>query len=126
MRLAADEAVEVFEAAAAGRPGVERAGRTGLPHRHLVALAELGRGVAVQFQRPGDRRGGVGQDRAIARRSAGDLGDAAHPDGMVVTARQQRLPRRRTQGGGVEPVVLQAARREPLGVGRPARAAEGA
>ena len=56
MRLAADEAVEVLEAAAARRPGVERAGRARLPHRHFMALAELRRGVAVQLQRPGDRR----------------------------------------------------------------------
>src|SRR6186713_3630250 len=41
VRLAADEAVEVLEAAAAARPGVERAHRARLPDRHLVALAEL-------------------------------------------------------------------------------------
>ena len=41
--LAADKAIEVFEATAAGRPGVERPYRARLPHRHLVALAELRR-----------------------------------------------------------------------------------
>ena len=41
VRLAADEAVEVFEAAAARGPGVERPDRARLPHRHFVALAEL-------------------------------------------------------------------------------------
>ena len=50
------------EAAAAGRPGVERSHRAGLPHRHLMALAELGGVVAVELQRAGDRRHGVGQD----------------------------------------------------------------
>ena len=50
VRLAAEEAVEVLEAAAAGRPGVEGAHRARLPGRHLVALAELRGGVAVQAQ----------------------------------------------------------------------------
>ena len=68
VRLAADEAVEILEAAAAGGPGVERTRRAGLPHRHLVALAELRRGVAVQLERPGQRRRGVGQHRAVAGR----------------------------------------------------------
>ncbi len=49
--LAADETVEVLEAAAAGRPCRERPGRAGLPDRNLVALAELGRGVSVELQR---------------------------------------------------------------------------
>ena len=49
--LAADEAVEVFEPAAAGRPLVERAHRARLPDRHLVALAELRRRVAVELER---------------------------------------------------------------------------
>ena len=56
VRLAADEAVEVLEAAAAGRPGVEGPRRAGLPHRHLVALAELRRGIAIQLQRLRQRR----------------------------------------------------------------------
>ena len=41
--FAADEAVEVLEAAAAGRPLIERAHRARLPHGHFVALAELRR-----------------------------------------------------------------------------------
>jgi hypothetical protein len=48
VRLAAEEAVEVLEASAAGRPRVEGTHRAGLPDRHLVALAELRRRVAVQ------------------------------------------------------------------------------
>ncbi len=124
--LAADEAVEVLEAAAAGGPGVERPDRARLPHRHFVALAELRRGVAVQLQRPRERRHGVGQHRAVARRAGGDLGDAAHAGRMVVAPGQQRLARRRAQGRGVEAVVLQAARRQLLRVRRLAGAAEGA
>ena len=53
MRLAADEAVEVLKAAAAGGPGV---GLTGLVcQTGLLAFAELRRGVAVQLQRLGNR-----------------------------------------------------------------------
>ena len=52
--LAADEAVEVLEAATAGRPAVERPRRAGLPDRHLVALAELGGRVAVELERQGE------------------------------------------------------------------------
>ena len=55
VRLAADEAVEVLEAGA-GRPRIERAHGARLPHRHLVALAELRGRVAVQLQRLGERR----------------------------------------------------------------------
>ena len=51
VRLAAEEAVEVLEAAAARGPSVEGAHRARLPDRHLVALAELRRGVTVQPQR---------------------------------------------------------------------------
>ena len=106
--LGADEAVEVLEAAA-GRPLVERAHRARLPDRHLVALPELGGAVAVQLQDLGERRRSVGPDRVVARGGGGDLGDAAHPDRVVVAARQQRLAGRRAQGGGVEPVEPQPA-----------------
>jgi hypothetical protein len=37
--FAAEESIEVFEAAATGRPLVEWPHRTGMPRRHLVALA---------------------------------------------------------------------------------------
>ena len=64
--LAADEAVEIFEAAAAGRPLVERPDRARLPHRHFVALAELRRRVAVELQGLGERRRVVRQHRACS------------------------------------------------------------
>ena len=124
VRLAADEAVEVLEAAAAGRPGVERAHRARLPDRHLVALAELRRRVAVQQQRLRQRRAGVGTDRAVAGRRGGELGDDAHPDRVVVAPGQQRRPRRRAERRRVEAVVLQAVPGQPLGRRRRARPAE--
>ena len=127
--LGPDEAVEVLEAPAAGRPGVEGAHRAGLPHRHLVALAELGRRVAVQLQDLGQGGAGVGPHRAVPGRRGGQLGQHAHPDRVMVAAGQQRLPGRGAQRGGVEPVVLQAARGQPLsgrGVDRPAERRGGA
>ncbi len=66
--LAPDEAVEVLEPSPSGGPGVERPHRRGLPHGHLVALAELRRRVAVQLQRHCERRHGVGADGALPRR----------------------------------------------------------
>ena len=110
VRLAADEAVEVLEAAAAGRPGVERPDRARLPDRHLVALAELRGRVAVQLQRLGERRRRVRPDRAVAGRGGRDLGDPAHADRVVVAAGEQRLPRRRAERGRVEAVVLEPVR----------------
>ncbi len=92
VRLAADEAVEVLEAAAAGRPGIERAHRARLPHRHLVALAELRRRVAVQLQRLRQRRAGVGADRVVPGRRGRELGDDPHPDRVVVAARSAARP----------------------------------
>ena len=109
--LAADEAVEVLEPAAAGRPRIERPRRARLPDRHLVALAELRRRVAIELERQGERRLGVGQHRAVAGRSGRDLGDAAHADRVMVATGEQRLPRRRAQRRGVEARVLQPALR---------------
>ena len=124
VRLGADEAVEVLEPAAPGRPRIERAHRAGLPHRHLVALAELGGGVAVQLQRLRQRRLVLRADRAVPGRRRGDLGDPTHPHRMMVPTGQQRLPGRRTQRRRVEPGVAQPTLGEPLEVRRVDRAAE--
>ncbi len=122
--LAADEAVERLEPAAAGRPRVERPERRRLPHRDLVALAELRGRVAVELERHRERRLGVRAQRAVAGRRRRRLGDAAHAHRVVVAPGEERLAGRRAQGRGVEPVVAQAARREALRRGRRARAAE--
>ena len=124
--LAADETVEVLEAAAAGRPGIERSGRARFPDRHFVALAELRGGVAIQLERPRERRHRVGQHRAVARRACRNLGDATHAHGVMVAAGQQRLARGRTQRGGVEAGELQPARCQFFRGGRLARPAKGA
>ena len=124
--LPADEAVEMLEPAATAGPGVERPQRARLPDRYLVALAELRGRVAVELERLGERCRGVRADRVVAGRGRGDLGDPAHPDGVVVATGQQRLARRRAERRRVEAVVLQAVRGESLGGRRRARSAEGA
>jgi hypothetical protein len=63
VRLAADEAIEVFKAATARRPGIEGPDRTRLPDQNLMAFAELRCRVAIQLKGPRNRRGCVGQDR---------------------------------------------------------------
>ncbi len=126
VRLAADEPVEILEAAASRGPCIERPDRARLPDRDLVALAELRRAIAVQLERAGDRRGGVGKHGAVAGRAAGDLGDAAHADRVVVASGQQRLAGWRAQRGGVKAIVLQSAGGQSLGGGRLAGTAEGA
>ena len=124
--LAADEAVEALEPSAAGRPRVERAHRRGLPHRDLVALAELCRRVPVQLQRHGQRRLRVRPQRAVPGGRRGGLGDRSHPDRVVVAAGEQGLSGRRAQRRGVEAVEPEAAGGEALRRGRPARPTEGA
>ncbi len=124
VRLPADEAVEVLEAAAAARPRVERAERARLPDRHLVALPELGGRVAVQLQRLCERSAGVRADRVVARRGGRDLRDPAHPDRVVVAAREERRAGRRAERGRVKARELEPFPGETLGRRRLARAAE--
>ena len=123
VRLAADEPVEVLEAAAR-RPVLERPQRARLPHRHLVALPELGGGVSVELEDLRQRSARVRPHRVVARRGRRDLRDAAHPDRVMVAAAQQRRTRRRAQRRRVEAIELQAAGRETLRVRRRARPAE--
>ena len=124
VRLAADEPVEVLEAAA-GRPGVERAHRARLPDGHLVALAELRCRVTVQLQRLGERGGRLRPDRVVAGRRRRDLGDAAHADGVVVAPGEQSLPRRRAERRRMEAVVAKPFVGEPFEARRVAGPAEG-
>ncbi len=112
--LPTDEAVEGLETTAARGPGVERSQRRGLPHRHLVALSELGGGVAVELQGHRQRGLGVRPQRVVPRRRGRCLGDAPHPHRMVVPPRQQRLTSRRAQRRRVESVVSQTPSRQPV------------
>ena len=85
--LAAEEAVEVLESPAAAGPVVEGPHRTGLPDRHLVALAELRRAVAVELEGLRQRRAVVGPQRVVAGRRGRDLGDPTHAHAVVVPPR---------------------------------------
>ncbi len=124
VRLAAEEPVEVLEAAAARRPRIERPGRARLPHGHLMALAELRRGEAVEAQHLRERRRRLRTHGGVAGRGRGDLGDRTHPHGVVVAAGQERLPGGRAQGRRVEARERQAVARKSFGRRRLARAAE--
>ena len=124
--LAADEAVEVLEAAATRRPRVERPERAGLPDRHLVALAELGRRVPVELECHRQRCLVLGKHRRVPGSRGRHLGDAAHVHRMVVAAGQQRLTCRRAQRRGVEPIEFHASVRQPFRRRRVHRPTEGA
>ena len=115
--LATDKSIEILESSAACRPLVEWTHRAGLPDRYFVALSELRRRVAVQLERHRQRRFVLGQYGAVARRRSGDLGNATHPNRVMVATRKQRLPRRRAERGGVEAVVFQSAGGELLEIG---------
>src|SRR5205807_755041 len=65
--LTTNEAEKVLEAAAGG-PVVERAGRAGLPHRHLVALAEVSGGIAIEPLDLSKGCAGVRANRIVAGR----------------------------------------------------------
>ena len=114
--LAADEAVEVLESAAAGGPLVEGPQRARLPDRHLVALAELRRRVAIELERHRERRLVLRQHRGVAGRRGRDLADAAHVHRMVIPPGEQRLARGRAERGRVKASELEPAFRQPLGV----------
>ena len=122
--LTTEEPEEVLEPATTGGPRIERSHRAGLPHRHLVALAELGGRIPVEPQHLGQGCCRLGSHRGVARDRRGDLGDRAHPDRVMVAAGQQRLAGRRAQRRRVEPGVGQTIAGQPLGRGCPAGPSE--
>jgi hypothetical protein len=91
--IAADEAVEVFEAHA-GRPLVERPGLAGGEGRRVVVLAEPGGRIPVVEQHPAD--GGLVpfDDAAVAGETRCLLGDDAESRRMMVAPGDQRGARR--------------------------------
>ena len=121
--LAADESVEVFETRTR-RPLAEWSHRRNLPNRDLVALPELARRIAVEPQGLRDRRLVLRPHAGVARRRCRDLGDSAHPHGVVVTPGQHRLARRRAQRGGVKTVEPDTVCRQALGDRRITRPTE--
>ena len=122
--LAADEPVEVLEATAAGGPAVERTHRARLPDRDLVALPELCRRVAVQLERLRQRRHRVRSLGGVSGCRCRDLGDAAHPDRVMVTTGQQGGTCRGAQRGRVEAGVLDGVGGDRVEIRRVAWTAE--
>ena len=101
--LAGEEAVEVLEAIA-GRPIVERPLGGDLIFRRVVPLAPGAGVVAVVLQHFGDRRRRLRDDPAESVEVVGDRRDLAVADKGVIAPGQQRSPRGRAHGGGVETV----------------------
>src|SRR4051794_29982905 len=89
-----------------------------------MALAELRGGVPVELEGHREWRLGIRPQRAVARCRCRRLGDASHPDRVMVAAGEERLARRRTERGRVEAVVPEPAGGEPVGGRRAAWAAE--
>src|SRR4029078_8638491 len=87
---AADEAVELLDPAAPGRPRVEGPHRARLPDRHLVALTELRRRVAAQAEGRRERCAGVRAQGVVAWRRGRELRDDPHADRVVVAAAEER------------------------------------
>jgi len=77
-------------AAAAGGPRIERAHRAGLPHRDLVALAELGGRIPVEPQHLRQRCRRLRPHRRVARDRRGDLSDRPPPHRMMIAAGEER------------------------------------
>ena len=103
-RFAGEEAVEVLEPVA-GRPVVERPLGGGLLGRRVVPLAPGPGVVAVVLEHLGHGRRGLRDGAAEAVPVVGELGDLAVADAGVVPPGQQRRPRGRAHGRGVEAVV---------------------
>jgi hypothetical protein len=105
--VAADKAVEIFEAHSGG-PLIERPHLAGGERRRVMILAEPRRGVAVIEQNPSDSCLVLGDDAVVARESRGLFRDHAEAGGMMVAPGNQRSARRRAERGGVNVIVAQA------------------
>ena len=87
------------------RPVVERARRPHLAARRHVPLAESAGDVAVLLEDPREGGAAARAGACVPGERAGELGDGAHADAVVVAAGQHRGSGRRADGGHVEPVV---------------------
>ncbi len=123
--FAAHEAVEIVEAHARG-PLIERTrGRIGVSGG-VVVLAEPRGGVAVILQDVADRGVVRTDDRIVARKAGGLLGDHPEARRMVVAPGDQRGARRRAERRGMELGVAQPVGRDLVERRRRDDAAEGA
>ena len=123
--VAADEAVEIFEAEA-DRPQVERTGLARLPVGHVVVLAEPRRVVAVELENIAETALRLRHQRVVAGIPHPRLHDDAGGGAVVIASGEQRRPRRRAQRRGMEIVEPEAGIGDPLHGRRRNRPAEGA
>jgi len=123
--FAANEAIEILETSAASGPVIEWPDRAAFPHGHFVTLAELGGGIAIEFQCLCQCGARVGLYGVLSRSGRRKLRNRTHADGVMVPPAEQRGTRRRTQRGRMEARVLQPVGRQLLEVGRLTRPAEG-
>ena len=123
--LAAQEAVKLVESLAR-RPAIERTGNARLPGCQLVPLAERRSAVAVQAQYLGQRSDILGYPAGVAGKRCAGLDDRAHIVDVMVAPTFQCCTRRRTDGCGVEVVVMQPLAGNLVEGGRGHRTAEGA
>src|SRR5262245_1019990 len=125
VRIAAQEAVEVFKAETAC-PLVEWSGCALLPVRNQMVFAEPRRVVAVARENVADGARALGNDRIVAGIAGCKLRDGAVADAVMVASRKKGGARRGAQCGGVELIVANPALVNSLQARRRDRAAEGA
>ena len=112
-RLPGQEPVEILEAQPGG-PVLERARCRGVLRRGVVPLAPCARAVAVILEHLGHQGAAARDLPGVAVPVVGQFGDLPVADLMVIAPGQQRRPRRRTHRGGMEPVVTNAFRADPV------------
>ena len=106
--LATEKSVEMIEAIA-GWPAVEGTAAGGFMSRRVMPLAEGGGGITVAAQHLRQGGGGLGDHAGIAVIFRGDFRHRAIADMMMVATGQQGGAGGRTDGGGVEGIVNDAA-----------------
>ncbi|MNQ98269.1 hypothetical protein D3C85_1139530 [compost metagenome] len=102
------ETVEVLEPVAR-RPGIERAGCSGVEGRGVVPFAEGGGAVAILLEHLGHGRRTLGDFSGIAVPVGGQFGDHAVADAVVVAPGQQGGAGGGADGGCVEGVIAHTA-----------------
>ena len=91
-------------------------GGRALPAWREVPFADGHGRVAGVAEQAGEGGGRLRQAGVVARVGPGDVGQEAHPDGVVVAPGEERGPGGRAQGGDVEAVEGGAAAGQPVEV----------
>ena len=100
-----------------GRPHVVRP-RHPLIARDEVPLPDTERRVAVGAHDLRKRSRRTRHTPRVRRKVRRKVGQHAHPDAVMIAARQQTCPSRRTHRGRMEVRETQPARRQPIEIGR--------